>query len=220
MLVTIDGPAGAGKSTVARRLAERLGFAILDTGAMYRAVTLRALERGISPDDAESVTRLAEELDLDLSAGAVLVDGRDVTQEIRAPRISEHVSSVADHPGVRKRMVKLQREIASKGDFVCEGRDQGTVAFPDADVKIFLTASIANRSHRRWQELRESGFSVDVAEIESQQIERDRRDAVRPVGALRPADDAIVVDTDQMDIDQVVDKLESIVRQRASTRHE
>jgi cytidylate kinase len=118
-------------------------------------------------------------------------------------------------------MVELQREIAAGGDFVCEGRDQGTVAFPSAEVKIFLIASNAKRSRRRWQELREAGFSVDLEEIEQRQAERDRRDAIRPVGALRPADDAIVVDTDEMGVDQVVDTLEELVRERlAKNRHE
>jgi cytidylate kinase len=181
MIVTIDGPAGAGKSTVARRLAERLGFAILDTGSMYRAVTWSALERGIAPDDEAAVTNLANSLRIELAGEDVRVNGREVTRDIRTPRISEHVSAVADHPGVRRRMVELQREIALGGE----------------------------------------GFPVDLEQIKRQQTERDRRDAIRPVGALRPADDAIVVDTDSMDVEQVVDTLEKIVRQhRANSPHE
>ena len=221
MIVTIDGPAGAGKSTVARRLAQRLKFEILDTGAMYRALTWAALDARIDPADATSVIRLAQQLELRLVDGRVDVGGRDITREIREPQVTEHVSTIADHPGVRRRMVELQRRIAARGNFVCEGRDQGTVAFPNADVKFFLTASIARRSHRRWRELCDAGASASLEDIQRQQTERDRRDTARPVGGLRRAEDAIEIDTDQLEIDQVVENLEKIVRQRqAEQLHE
>lgn len=220
MIVTIDGPAGAGKSTVARLLAERLQFEILDTGAMYRAVTWAALEAGVDPADGEKVARIAASLDLRLANGQVIVNGQDVTREIRQPRVTDNVSTVADHPEVRRRLVELQREIARGGDFVCEGRDQGTVAFPDAEVKIFLTASVARRTRRRWQELCDAGFPVPLEEIEKQQTERDRRDEIRPVGGLKRAANAIELDTDQLTIGQVVDALENIVRNRANHENE
>ncbi len=214
MIVTIDGPAGAGKSTVARLLAERLDFEILDTGAMYRAVTWAALEKNLDPTNASDVAALAESLDLLLNNNRVIVNGQDVTREIREPRVTDNVSAVADHPAVRRKMVETQQMIARSGDYVCEGRDQGTIAFPDAEVKIFLTASVARRSRRRWQELCDAGFPVALEEIEQQHTERDRRDELRPVGGLRRAADAIELDTDQMSIGQVVDALEKIVRQR------
>lgn len=221
MIVTIDGPAGAGKSTVARRLAERLGFQILDTGAMYRGVTWAVLAANISAEDSVAVTRLAERLEIRLAEGRVWVDGRDVTQEIRDPRVTAAVSTIADYPAVRKQMVDLQRLIAATGNFVCEGRDQGTVAFPNAELKFFLTASVGQRSRRRWQELCEAGFSTTLEEIEQQQTERDRRDEIRPVGALRRAADAIEFDTDNLKIDEVVAALEKIVRQKIkSNRHD
>jgi cytidylate kinase len=214
MIVTIDGPAGAGKSTVAKRLAERLNFQMLDTGAMYRAVTWAVLEAGIDPAAAAEVCRLANRLELEWNDGRIRVDGRDVTEAIRQPRISQHVSSIADQPEVRRRLVDLQRRIAAEGDFVCEGRDQGTVAFPNAEVKFFLTASVAQRSRRRWAELQAAGHGASLEEIERQQTERDRRDEIRPTGALRRAGDAIDVDTDHHSIDEVVAELERIVRQR------
>jgi cytidylate kinase len=214
MIVTIDGPAGAGKSTVARRLAERLGFEILDTGAMYRAVTWAALAAQVDLADEAAVARLAEQVDIRLAHGKTWVDGRDVTREIREPQVTAEVSTVADNPNVRARMVELQRKIAVSGNYVCEGRDQGTVAFPSAEVKFFLTASVAHRSRRRWQELCDAGFPVPLEELERQQTERDRRDASRPVGALRRADDALEFNTDDLSVDQVVDALENLVRQR------
>ncbi len=214
MIVTIDGPAGAGKSTVARRLAQRLGFEILDTGAMYRAVTWAALDANIDPANAAAVSRLVDSLDIQLRNEIVLVNRRDVSREIREPRVSSEVSSVADHPAVRQRLVELQRRIAASGNFVCEGRDQGTVAFPDAKVKIFLTASVGQRSQRRWQELRDAGYPDSLEEIERQQNERDRRDEVRPVGALRRATNAIDFNTDHLTINEVVTELEKIVRRQ------
>lgn len=221
MIVTIDGPAGAGKSTVARRLAQRLGFNYLDTGAMYRAVTWAVLQAGADPRHGEAVARIAASLDLKLNADQVWVAGVDVSREIRDPRVTEFVSVVADHIAVREQMVNLQRRIAREGDYVCEGRDQGTLAFPDADVKFFLTASIEQRSRRRFQELRDAGYPVDQNEIEQQQRERDHRDENRPVGGLRQAPDAVVVDSDQLDADEVVNTLEQYVRQKQNQiRHE
>ncbi len=221
MIVTIDGPAGAGKSTVARRLAKRLSFEILDTGAMYRAVTWAALEANINPADANAVSRLTDGLEIQLANERVLVNGRDVSREVREPRVTAEVSSVADHPAVRQQMVELQRRIAATGNFVCEGRDQGTVAFPNAQVKIFLTASVRQRSLRRWQELCDAGFPELLEDIERQQTERDRRDEIRPVGALRRSSDAIDFDTDHLTINEVVAELEKIVRrQMTNDNHE
>ncbi len=216
MIVTIDGPAGAGKSTVARRLAERLGFEILDTGAMYRAVTWAVLHAGVPVDDVGGVAEIAQEIELCLAGSCVLVAGRDISNEIRDPLITEQVSAIADHPLVRQRLVELQRSLAARGNFVCEGRDQGTVAFPAADVKIFLTASPEHRARRRWQELLDHHVASTFEEVLAQQAERDRRDVARPVGGLRQADDAIEVNTDGKTIAEVVDELEQIVRRELS----
>lgn len=217
--MTIDGPAGAGKSTVARRLAQRLHFQYLDTGAMYRAVTWSVLDAGIDPAHGEAVARVAANLNLEFKADRIWVDGRDVSREIREPRVTEAVSQVADHLPVRSQLVEIQRQIAARGDFVCEGRDQGTVAFPHADVKFFLTASVERRSIRRWQELREAGHEIELVELERQQRDRDSRDESRPVGGLRRAPDAIIVDTDQLDAEQVVNTLERYVREKQASAH-
>jgi cytidylate kinase len=214
MIVAIDGPAGAGKSTISRRLAERLGFAFLDTGAMYRAVALAALRRGFGLDDAEKIAGLANELTIDFDGVHTLLDGEDVSAAIRTTDVSASVHLAADNVTVRRRLVQLQRQMAAGRDVVTEGRDQGTIAFPKAECKIFLTASREERARRRHDELTARGESVSYEEILAQQDDRDQRDARRPVGALIKAADAIQVCTDGLSLDQVVDRLERIVREQ------
>src|SRR5262245_28506658 len=173
MIVTIDGPAGAGKSSISRRLAERLGFAFLDTGAMYRAVALAALRRGLGADRADAIARLAGELTIDFDGVHTLLDGEDVSRAIRTSDVSAVVYLAADNQPVRGRLVELQRKIAQGRDIVTEGRDQGTVAFPNAQCKIFLTASREERARRRYEELISRGEPITFAEILAQQDERD-----------------------------------------------
>ncbi len=216
MIVTIDGPAGAGKSTIARLLAQRLGFRFLDTGAMYRAVTLAALRRGLATDDPAAWAELAGRIDLRFEGQRVLLAGEDVSDAIRANRVTIHSRYAADNPRVRERLVERQREIGRTGDIVTEGRDQGTVVFPQAECKIFLTASPAERARRRVAELRQRGENPEFAEILTQQLARDQRDAERSVGPLAAAEDAIVVATDSLSIEQVVDRLVDLVRGLAS----
>jgi len=208
MIVAIDGPAGAGKSSIASRLAERLGFAFLDTGAMYRAVTLAALRKGLGSRDVQAVADLAEELTIEFDGKQTLLNGEDVSTAIRA------VDVAADNVAVRRRLVELQRQIAAERDIVTEGRDQGTVAFPQAECKIFLTASPEERARRRFEELSNRGEIVTFDEVLAQQDERDRRDETRPVGRLVKAEDAVEVFTDDLNLEQVVERLERIVRQR------
>lgn len=214
MIVAIDGPAGAGKSSIARRLAERLGFAFLDTGALYRAVTLAALRCGFGPRDGEAIARLAEDLAIDFDGTRTLLDGEDVSAAIRTPEVTAAVSLAADNVAVRQRLVELQRQIASGRDIVTEGRDQGTVAFPHADCKIFLTAGREERARRRYEELISRGEDVTYQDILAQQDERDLRDATRPVGALIKADDAVELSTDGLSPDEVEERLEAIVAER------
>jgi cytidylate kinase len=215
MIVAIDGPAGAGKSTITRTLARRLGFAFLDTGAMYRAVTLAALRRGVAWDDVASLARVAEEVVIELDGDQVLLDGEDVSQEIRWPAVTSAIAGVADNVQVRQRLVEQQRRIAEgKENIVTEGRDQGTVAFPDAECKIFLTASPEERARRRLEELRSRGQEATLEEVLADQNERDRRDQSRPVGRLAKAADAVEVCTDGLTPDEVVARLEEIVRSK------
>jgi cytidylate kinase len=214
MIVTIDGPAGAGKSSTAKGLARRLGFEFLDTGAMYRAVSLAALRAGVDWADEPALARLVGRLRIEMPPGRVLLDGEDVSGLIRTPEVTRGSSVVAAVPAVRRRLVEVQRAIAAGRDMVCEGRDQGTVAFPDAFCKFFLTADPQERLRRRQKELADKGEAVDVEALRRALEERDRRDAARDVAPMRPAEDALVLDTTGLTPEQVVDRMEQEVRRR------
>lgn len=214
MIITIDGPAGAGKSSAARTLARRLGFRFLDTGAMYRAVALAGMRRGLDWDVPEDLARLAERLQFRLAGDRLLLDGEDVTDAVRTTAVTAVTRYAADNPQVRRRLVELQRVLAAAGDFVSEGRDQGTVAFPQAECKFFLTASPLERARRRLRDLQSQGEPVALEQVLAAQERRDREDASRPVGPLVPAADAIQVSTDGMTLDQVVDRLEELARKK------
>ena len=212
MIVAIDGPAGAGKSSISRLLAQRLGFAFLDTGAMYRAVALAAQRSGFGDADVTPIAQLAAQLTIDFDGLRTLLNGEDVSTQIRTPEVTAAVYLAADNVAVREVLVAMQRKIAAGKDIVTEGRDQGTVAFPRAERKIFLTASRQERARRRYEELQSRGEQTTLSEVLAQQDERDQRDATRSVGALRKASDAVEVLTDNLTPDQVVDRLEQIVR--------
>ncbi|MBI2710202.1 MAG: (d)CMP kinase [Actinobacteria bacterium] len=203
-VIAIDGPAGSGKSTVARRLADRLGLGYLDTGAMYRAVTFAALRRGIDPADADDVAKLVRSVDVEVGRDEVMVDGVDASIEIRGPEVTRAVSIVAANPEVRTELVRRQREwVGARGGGVLEGRDIGTVVFPDADLKVYLTASPDVRAARRSQEAIDLDYDVVAADL----ARRDALDAGRRDSPLAQADDALVVDTSAMSVDEIVDDL-------------
>jgi cytidylate kinase len=214
MIVTIDGPAGAGKSSAARGLARRLGFRFLDTGAMYRAVTLAARERGLDLSNPEQLNKIVHEIRVELAGDQVMLDGRDVTDAIRKFEIAAATHYAADNPVVRAQLVEWQRDAAAGDNVVTEGRDQGTVVFPHAECKIFLTADEQERARRRHRDLAARGEDIPFEEVLSNQQLRDQRDASRPVGALTKADDAIEVFTDGMTPDEVISELERIVRSK------
>lgn len=214
MIVTIDGPAGAGKSSVSRALAARLGFHFLDTGAMYRAVALAGMRAGVDLADQPALANLARRLSIELDDDRVFVDGQEVTGEIRTFEVTSQTRFAANNPQVREHLVALQRRIAAAGDYVAEGRDQGSVVFPQAACKIFLTASPEERARRRWREMAARGETVGLDEVLAKQIARDHSDAGRNVGPLIKADDAVEFCTDGLTQDEVIDRLERLVRER------
>lgn len=218
MVITIDGPAASGKGTAARGLAARLGFEYLDTGAMYRAVAYAARQRGVSWSDAAALQRLLAQIQLEVSPPRILVDGRDVTEELRSPEISQGSSEVAAMPAVRAFLVDLQRRFAQGRHLVTEGRDQGTVVFPDADVKFFLTADLRTRAERRWRELQQRGLHTAYEAVLTELSERDRRDSTRHDSPLRQPVDAVLIDSTSLSPEQVVGEMERIVRDRLRLR--
>jgi cytidylate kinase len=212
MIVTIDGPAGSGKSSAAKALARRLGFEFLDTGAMYRAVTLAALRAGLDLHDHAALAHLVANLVLDMPPGHVLLNGEDVTAAIRTPEVTAATSPVADSRPVRQHLAGLQRAIAAGRDMVCEGRDQGTVVFPDAARKFFLKADPVERARRRQREMEARGHAVEFDAVLRAQEERDRRDAARDLAPMVPAADAILLDSTHLPMAEVVDLMEREVR--------
>lgn len=218
MIVTLDGPAGAGKSSAARALAHRLGWCYLDTGAMYRAVTLVALEQSIPLEDGRQLASLVERLVIRFDDGRVLVDGRDVSAEIRTERITRATRSVADAPAVREAMKRVQRRMAEGLDLVTEGRDQGSEVFPQAEVKVFLTASAEERARRRLREELDRGRDTTLQAVQESQARRDEGDRMRPVGAMRAATDAVLLETDGLAPEQVVDRIVALVEARMADR--
>jgi len=212
MIITIDGPAGAGKSTVARALAGRLGFRYLDTGAMYRAVALAGFRRGVDWERPEDLARLAANLELELTGDRILLDGDDVTQAVRTSEVTAATRHAADNQQVRGHLAHLQRVAASGQDIVTEGRAQGSVVFPHAECKIYLTASPDERARRRLGDLEAQGEAKPLGEVLGDLDRRDREDAARPIGALVEPPDAVRVLTDGLTVEEVVDHLEAIVK--------
>ncbi len=217
-VVAIDGPAGAGKSTASKALAARLGFFLLDTGAIYRCVALASRRNGIAWDDEEKLGAIARSLPIVFVAReggqAVLLSGEDVSSAIRTPEISDGASRVSSLPSVRAALLSLQRELAARGGCVVEGRDIGTVVLPWAPVKFFLTASPEERARRRHEELLARGQKSDLEQTLAEIVERDHRDSTRDVAPLKAAEDALTIDTSPLSLEEVVARMESVVRGR------
>ncbi|MBP8975488.1 MAG: (d)CMP kinase, partial [Bacteroidetes bacterium] len=217
-----DGPAASGKSTTAKLLAKKLGYIHIDTGAMYRAITYKALQNHIDVTDEDRLAKLARSCVLSFKneddGQRILLDGVDVTAEIRSLEVTNNVSVVSSHPKVREVLVELQRSLALEGGVVLEGRDIGTVVLPDAEVKIFLVADVAERAKRRQRDLANAGISVDDEQIQQELIERDRKDSSRAASPLKKADDAIVIDTTNLTIDEQVEKIFNYVQMRIAEK--
>ncbi|MEW5706252.1 MAG: (d)CMP kinase [Actinomycetota bacterium] len=220
MIIAIDGPAASGKSTVAKEVAKRLGYKYIDTGAMYRAVTWKALKEKLDITNEDALVALARGSNIEISDlknthYTVTIDGEDVTEAIRSPKVSAAVSTVSKVPGVRNALVKKQRSYADYyPNMVVEGRDIGTVVFPDADIKIFITASPMERARRRYRELKEKGHKIDLSTVERDIITRDKIDSTRPVGPLTKAPDAHVIDTTNKTIGQVVQQIIDLIKKQ------
>ena len=214
MIVTIDGPAGAGKSTVARKLAAKLGFDFLDTGAMYRCVALSGSRQNVDWGDEAALGEIARSLPLEFDGARVLLGDEDVSAAIRTPEVTAIIHYAADNLMVREAMVDLQRKLAAEDNVVTEGRDQGTVAFPQAECKFFLSASAEERARRRVEQLSQNGKQASLEEVLEQQTVRDEQDEAREVGGLKAAEDALYVITDGMKPFEVVEHLERLVRIR------
>lgn len=214
LIVAIDGPAGAGKSTAARWLADRLDFEFLDTGALYRAITYAAILAEVPPADSDGLQSLFDARKMVLENGHVSIDGKDVSTEIRAPEITNRVRDYAELDVVRSFLTRRSRELAQGKNIVTEGRDQGTVVFPHAEMKFFVTASVEERAGRRHREFVKHGRNIPFEQVLADQIERDRRDSERVLSPLRKADDAELIDTTGLDMNEVVDELERRVRER------
>jgi len=220
VVVAIDGPAAAGKSTIAKRLAERLGFTYIDTGAMYRAVALWALRQKVDPGDMHRVEQLAIAAEIELTPGRIRLNGEDVTEAIRTQEVSNGASRVAVIPGVRRAMVAKQREMGERGSVVMEGRDIGTVVFPDADIKIFLDANPQERVRRRLAEGKAKGDPISAEALAAHMKERDQRDSTRADAPLAQAPDAVYLDSTALDIGEVEEAILKIVRARVSNGKE
>ena len=216
VVVAIDGPAGAGKSTIAKRLAARLGFTYIDTGAMYRAVALWAIRQNVNLDDMHRTEQLAIAAEIDLAPGRISLNGEDITDAIRVQEVSDGASKVAVIPGVRRAMVGKQRAIGERSSVVMEGRDIGTVVFPNAEVKIFLDANPQERVRRRLEELRAKGTVVDEGDLAALMKERDNRDSTRADAPLSQAPDAVYLDSTPLSLDQVEEAILKIVRARVT----
>ncbi|MCS7081494.1 MAG: (d)CMP kinase [Bacteroidetes bacterium] len=211
ILIAIDGPAASGKSTTARLVAERLGLRYVNTGALYRAVTWALLARGIWPAHPERISEFLSLLDLELQESPmglrVLIDSQDVTEMLQLPEVSAHVSAVSALPEVRSWLLQIERALGAEGGVVFEGRDIGTVVFPEAELKVFLTAELAERARRRWRELRERGSLVSLEEVEAELRNRDAQDATRTLAPLRPAPDAKLLDTTLLSVAEQVERI-------------
>ncbi|MFN8010886.1 MAG: (d)CMP kinase [Holophagaceae bacterium] len=213
-LIALDGPSGAGKSSAAKLIAEALGWAYLDTGAMFRATALAILRAGASLDDEASLRAVLDRLDLGQQGTRVFLDGEDVSEAIRTPEITKFVTPVSQDPRVRKVLLEQQRAVGSKGGFVVDGRDIGTVVFPDAGLKVFLTASVEARARRRFLEQQAKGITMSLEEVAADIARRDHADSTRAEAPLRRADDAVELDSSGLNLDEVVDRIVALWKSR------
>lgn len=223
LVIAVDGPAGAGKSTVARAVADRLRYIYIDTGAMYRALTLAALRWGVPFDDARGLAVLLREAEIrlvptDSGGNRIFLGEEDVTELIRIPAVNARVAKVAAHKAVREQMVEMQRQLAAGGGVVMDGRDIGTVVLPDADLKVFLTASAEARAHRRWEELKARGYEAELEDVQAAIVERDRNDTERSESPLRQAPDAVRIDSTGKSVEEVVEEILQLCESRVTNR--